>query len=85
MSGTSNDLVKVVPIQSIPTSLASLFCNLKEDWIRESILKGAEVIVDIISNHGSTRDLLANRARVSQSLSALRPMIGIYKLSIIEL
>ncbi|KAJ8427718.1 hypothetical protein Cgig2_022192 [Carnegiea gigantea] len=31
------------------------------------------------------RDLLASRARVSQSLSALRSMIDIYKLSIIEI
>ncbi|KAJ8449243.1 LOW QUALITY PROTEIN: hypothetical protein Cgig2_021707 [Carnegiea gigantea] len=70
---------------SIPTSLASLFYNLKEDWARESILKGVEVIIDIIFNHGSTGDLLASRARVSQSLSALRSMIEICKLNIIEI
>jgi len=42
------------------------------------------VIIDIISNHSSARDLLVSRARVSQSLSALHSMIDIYKLSIIE-
>ena len=31
--GTSDDLVEAVPIQSIPTSLTSLFYNLKEDWV----------------------------------------------------
>jgi len=35
MPDTSNDLVEAMPIQSIPTSLISLFCNLKEDWVRE--------------------------------------------------
>ncbi|KAJ8438651.1 hypothetical protein Cgig2_016397 [Carnegiea gigantea] len=40
---TSDGLVKAVPIQSIPTSLASLLCNLKEDWVQESILKGVEL------------------------------------------
>jgi len=34
MHGTFDDLVEVMPIQSIPTSLASLSCNLKEDWVR---------------------------------------------------
>jgi len=29
----SDALIEVEPIQSIPTSLASLFCNLKEDWV----------------------------------------------------
>ena len=33
MPDTFDDLVEVVSIQSIPTSLASLFCNLKEDWV----------------------------------------------------
>ncbi|KAJ8426819.1 hypothetical protein Cgig2_022600 [Carnegiea gigantea] len=74
-----------VPIQSIPSSLASLFCNLKEDWVRESILQGVEVIIDIISNHSSARELLASRARVFQSLSALRSIIDIYNLSTIEI
>jgi len=54
--------IKVMPIQSITTSLASLLCNLKEDWVRVSIRKGVEVIIGIISNHGSPRDLLASRA-----------------------
>jgi len=31
MNGTSNDLVKSMPIQSTLTSLTSLFCNLKEE------------------------------------------------------
>jgi len=31
MQDTSNDLVEAMPIQSIHTSLASLFCNVKED------------------------------------------------------
>ncbi|KAJ8427556.1 LOW QUALITY PROTEIN: hypothetical protein Cgig2_003119 [Carnegiea gigantea] len=44
----------------------------KEDWVRESILKGAEVIISIISNHGSTRDF------------ARRSMIDIYKRRAIE-
>jgi len=39
----------------------------------------------IISNYGSPRDLLASRARVSQSLSALCSMTDIYKLSRIEI
>jgi len=83
MPSTPDDLIEVMPIQSIPTSLASLFRNLKEDWVRASILKGVEV--DIISHHGSARDLLASRARVFQSLSALRSMIDIYKPSTIEI
>ena len=62
MPDVLDDLVETTPIQSIPTSLASLFCNLEEDWVRESILKGAETIIDIISNHNSARDLLASRA-----------------------
>ncbi|KAJ8425340.1 hypothetical protein Cgig2_030499 [Carnegiea gigantea] len=80
-----DDLVEAMPIQSIPTSLASLFCNLEEDWVRESILKGVGVIIDIISNHSFAKDLLASRARIFQSLSALCSMINIYKLSIIEI
>jgi len=84
VQGTSNDLVEAMPIQSIPTSLTSLFCNVKDDWVKESILKGVEVINGIISNHGSVRNLLASKARVSQ-LSVLRYMIDIYKLSIIEI
>ncbi|KAJ8422583.1 hypothetical protein Cgig2_007492 [Carnegiea gigantea] len=44
---TSDNLVEAVPIQSIPTSSASLFCNLKEDWVRESILQGVESMIDI--------------------------------------
>jgi len=43
------------------------------------------MIIGLISSHGSTRDLLASRARVSQSLDALRSMIGIHKLSTIEI
>ena len=85
VSEMSDDLVEAVPIQSIPTFLASLFCNLKEDWVRESILKGVEVIIDIISNHSSARELLASRTRVFQSLSALCSMIDIYNLSTIEI
>ncbi|KAJ8421951.1 hypothetical protein Cgig2_006422 [Carnegiea gigantea] len=50
-----------------------------------SILKGVEVIIDIISNHDFARKLLASRARVFQSLSALRSMIDIYDLSAIEI
>jgi len=80
---TFDDLVAAVPIQRI-TSLASLFCNLKEDWVRESILKGVEVIIGIVSNHGSASDLLTSKVRVSQSMSALRSMIDIYNLSTIE-
>jgi len=79
----SDDFVEAVPIQSIPASLASLFCNLKEDWVRESTLKGVEVIIDIISNHGSAKELLASRAGVFQSLSALHYMIDIYNLNAI--
>ncbi|KAJ8436146.1 hypothetical protein Cgig2_033641 [Carnegiea gigantea] len=47
---TSNDLVEAVPIQSIPTSLASLFCNLKEDWIEEifGVVKNAVKIEDLV-------------------------------------
>jgi len=85
MPDTSDDLVEDIPIQSIATSLASLFYNLKEDWVRESILQGAEVIIGIISNHGFARDLLAGILRVSQSLSILCSMINIYKLSAIEI
>ncbi|KAJ8434749.1 hypothetical protein Cgig2_001952 [Carnegiea gigantea] len=85
MSKMSDDLVEAVPIQSIPTCLASLFCNLKENWVRESILKGVEVIINIISNHDSARELLASRARVFQSLSALRSMIDIYNIGTIEI
>jgi len=33
MPGSSDDLVEVVPIQSIPNSFASSLCNLKEDWV----------------------------------------------------
>jgi len=42
------------------------------------------VIIGLISSPGSTRDLLASKARVSQSLDALRSMISVYKLSMIE-
>ncbi|KAJ8433130.1 hypothetical protein Cgig2_004868 [Carnegiea gigantea] len=56
-----------------------------EDWVRESIFKGIEVVIDIIFNHGSARELLASRVRVFQSLSALRSMIDIYNLSTIEI
>jgi len=62
MPDTFDGLIEAVPIQSVPTSLASLFCNFKEDWIRESILKRVEVIIGIISNHGCARNLLASRA-----------------------
>ena len=85
MPNILDDLVEAMPIQSIPTSLASLFCNLEEDWVQESILKGVGVIIDIISNHSSAMDLLASRAQIFQSLSALRSMIDIYKLSTIEI
>jgi len=43
------------------------------------------MIIGIISSHGFAKDLLASRARVSQSLNALRFMISIYKLSMIEI
>jgi len=43
------------------------------------------VIIDIISNHGSARELLASKARVFQSLSALCSMIDIYNLNTIEI
>ncbi|KAJ8430764.1 hypothetical protein Cgig2_017077 [Carnegiea gigantea] len=74
----------LVPIQSIPNSLASIFCNLKEDWVLESIIKGVEVIISIISNHGSVRDLLANRAQVS-IIACTSLYDDIYKLSTIEI
>jgi len=51
---------------------------------REAIPKGVEIILGIIANYSSARDLLASRARVSQSLSAIHSMTGIYKLSTIE-
>ena len=85
MPNTSDGLVQGMPIQSIRTFLASLFCNLKEDWVRESILIGVEVIIGIISNHSSARDLLASRAQVSQSLSALHSMIDNYNLRTTEI
>jgi len=85
MQGTFDDLVEVMLIQNTPTSLASLFCNLEEDWVRESILKGVHVIISMISDHGSVKTLLANRSRVSQSLTALRSLIDVYKLSTIEI
>ncbi|KAJ8420012.1 hypothetical protein Cgig2_028730 [Carnegiea gigantea] len=59
--------------------------NLKEEWVRGSNLKGVEVIIGIISNHGSARKLLASRVRASQFFNALRSMIDIYKLSTIEI
>ena len=31
--GIPDDLVEATHIQSIPTSLANLFCNLQEDWV----------------------------------------------------
>ena len=43
------------------------------------------MIIGLISSPGSIRDLLANRARVSQSLKALSSMISVYKLSTIEI
>ncbi|KAJ8444878.1 hypothetical protein Cgig2_029809 [Carnegiea gigantea] len=49
VSEMSDDLVEVMPIQSISTSLASLFCNLKEDCVRESILKGVEYNRDLLA------------------------------------
>jgi len=56
MQGTSNVLVKTIPIQSIPTSLASFFHNLKKNWVLESILKDMEMIIDIISDHDFAKD-----------------------------
>ncbi|KAJ8439281.1 hypothetical protein Cgig2_016829 [Carnegiea gigantea] len=52
------------------------------NWVQESILKGIEVIIDINSNQGSARELLASRVRVFQSFSALCSMIDIYNLKI---
>ncbi|KAJ8420265.1 hypothetical protein Cgig2_014313 [Carnegiea gigantea] len=71
--------------QGGPSISSSKKGKTKEDWARESILKGVEVIIDIISNHGSARELLASRAGVFPSLSALRSMIDIYNFSIIEI
>jgi len=81
----SDALIEAEPIQSISTSLERLFCNLKEDWVRESILKGIHVIISMISDHGSIKSLLANISRVSQSLTALHSLIDVYKLSTIEI
>ncbi|KAJ8431910.1 hypothetical protein Cgig2_013658 [Carnegiea gigantea] len=58
---------------------------IKEDWVRESILKAIEVIIGIMSGHDFAKDLLASRAWVSQSLSALYSMVDIYKLSTMEI
>jgi len=85
VQGAFDGLIEAEPIQSIPTSLTSLFCNLKEDRVCESILKGIKAIIGLISSPGSSRDLLASRARVSQSLDALRSKIRIYKLSTVEI
>ena len=60
-------------------------CNLKEDWVLVSIRKGVEVINSNTSNHGYPRDLLASRARVFQSLNALRSMIYFCNLNTIEI
>ncbi|KAJ8433481.1 LOW QUALITY PROTEIN: hypothetical protein Cgig2_004419 [Carnegiea gigantea] len=75
----------LMPIQCIPTSLASLFCNLKENWVWESTLKEVEMIIGIIADLDSSKDLPASREQVFQSLSALHSMIDIYKLSAIEI
>ena len=48
MQRTSDDLVEALPIQSIPTSIASLFCNLKDDRVRERIFKEIEMIIGIM-------------------------------------
>ena len=43
------------------------------------------MIISMISDHGSVKSLLANRSRVSQSLTALRSLSNVYKLSTIEI
>ncbi|KAJ8428336.1 hypothetical protein Cgig2_006522 [Carnegiea gigantea] len=57
----------------------------RRNWGLIYQFRGVEVIIDIISNHGSPRDFLPSKAHVSQSLSELRSMIDIYKLSTIEI
>ncbi|KAJ8435316.1 hypothetical protein Cgig2_026408 [Carnegiea gigantea] len=49
MHGTLDHLVKATPIQSIPTFLANQCYNLKEDWVRETILKGVETNIYMLS------------------------------------
>ncbi|KAJ8437713.1 hypothetical protein Cgig2_008339 [Carnegiea gigantea] len=48
-----------------------------EDWIRESIFKGMEVIIGIISNHDSARDLLTSRAQICWLFYKVEEIFGI--------
>jgi len=47
---TLDDVLEVTPLQSVPTIIGSLFVNSIEDWVKESILSGVKVVVDMISN-----------------------------------
>jgi len=61
---TPDDVVEITPLQSVPTTIGSLFVNPVEDRVQESILRGLKAVVDMISNQDSTQALLANRVRV---------------------
>lgn len=82
MPYVSDDLLEVKPIQSVPTSLVSLFCTETQDWVHKNILDGVGSIIEVISYHDSVRGLLSNRAQVFQSLTVLHSIIDIRCLSI---
>jgi len=77
--------VEVTPLQSVPTTIGSLFVNPIEDWIQETILSGVKAVVDMISNQNSTQALLANKVRVFRSLKILHSLVDESHLSIVEI
>ncbi|KAJ8428042.1 hypothetical protein Cgig2_007619 [Carnegiea gigantea] len=82
---TLDDAVKVALVQSVPTTIESLFVNSIEECIHESVLSGVKAVVDMISNKKSTQALLPNRVRVFQSLKILHSMVDKSHLSIVEI
>ena len=82
---TPDDVVEVTPLQSVPTTIGSLFVNPIEDWIQETILSGVKAVVDMISNQNSTQALLANKVRVFRSLKILHSLVDESHLSTIEI
>jgi len=51
---TPDNVVEATPLQTILTTIRSLFAISIEDWVQESILNGVKTIMGIICNHDST-------------------------------
>ncbi|KAJ8427650.1 hypothetical protein Cgig2_010663 [Carnegiea gigantea] len=68
--------------QGVPSNRLSFIRALRQ---RQSIMDLVQVYADFQRRDIGVKNLLACKARVSQSLSALRYIIDIYRLSIIEI